>query len=180
VLLNFGRPGASSIITRDVNRLASKRLELAPAVTEVKANRILAVDYGRKRIGLALSDELGLTAQPLETVVRTNRRDNLRRLREICANNAVAQIVVGHPVHMSGEAGEMANEAALFAERLKKETGIAVELLDERLTSWEAAQIMAETRSPGIEGRSLDAIAAAVLLREYLERKHQACAKERD
>jgi Holliday junction resolvase len=70
VLLNFGRPGASSIITRDVNRLASKRLELAPAVTEVKANRILAVDYGRKRIGLALSDELGLTAQPLETVVR--------------------------------------------------------------------------------------------------------------
>jgi len=134
----------------------------------VKPNRILAVDYGRKRIGLALSDELGLTAQPLATVVRTNRRDNLRRLREICIKQGVGRIIVGHPVRMSGEAGEMADEAARFADRLKKETGIDVELMDERLTSWEAGQIVAAMS--GRKGRPLDDVAAALLLREYLER----------
>lgn len=147
----------------------------------MKPNRILAVDYGRKRIGLALSDELGLTAQPLATVVRTNRRDNLRRLREICMNLGVARIIVGHPLHMSGEAGEMADEAARFAEKLKRETGIDVELLDERLTSWEAGQIIGEigrSRS-GRKRESLDDVAAALLLREYLERNAQR-GKERD
>jgi putative Holliday junction resolvase len=154
---------------------------LKRAATEVKPNRILAVDYGRKRIGLALSDELGLTAQPLATLVRTNRRDNLRRLRDICIRQGVARIVVGHPVHMNGEAGEMANEAARFANRLKKETGIDVELLDERLTSWEAGQMIAE-RGPSRsarKGRPLDDVAAALLLREYLERSAQR-TKEKD
>ena len=139
----------------------------------MKPNRILAVDYGRKRIGLALSDELGLTAHPLATVVRTNRRDNFRRLREICIKQGVARIIVGHPLHMNGEAGEMAGEAARFADRLKKETGIDVELMDERLTSWEAGQIAAEMEPSraGTKGRPLDAMAAALLLREYLERR---------
>lgn len=83
---------------------------------------------------------------------------------------------MGHPLHMNGDAGEMANEAARFADRLKKETGIDVELLDERLTSWEARQIVAQTESsrPKRNGKSLDNVAAALLLREYLERKRQA------
>lgn len=133
--------------------------------------RILALDYGRKRIGLAVSDELRLTAQPLQTLVRKNRADDVRRLREICREQGVARIIVGHPVHITGEAGEMAEEAARFAARLKKELGIEVELLDERLTSWEAEQTLAGTRR---SGAPLDDVAAAILLREYLERRPPA------
>lgn len=134
--------------------------------------RILAIDYGRKRIGLALSDELGLTAQPLATLAHTNRRTDAHRLREICRGHGVAHIIVGHPVHMSGQAGDMAGEAVRFAARLKKELGIEVELVDERLTTWDAEQIIAETRPSSRRKQSvLDDVAAAVLLRDYLERK---------
>jgi putative Holliday junction resolvase len=139
-----------------------------------KRRRVLAVDYGRKRIGLALSDELGLTAQPLATVVRVNRQNDLRRLREACRTHGVTHIIVGHPLHMTGEAGEMANEAARFAARLEKEIGIGVELVDERLTSWEAEQTLAETKSSARRrGKPLDDVAAAVLLRDYLERTRE-------
>src|SRR5580700_6792263 len=62
--------------------------------SETKARRILAIDYGRKRIGLALSDELGITAQPLQTLIHKNRRDDVRRLRDICRAHGVARILV--------------------------------------------------------------------------------------
>ena len=148
-----------------------------------KPRRILAVDYGRKRIGLALSDELGLTAQPLGTLVRVNRQKDLSRLREACRTHGVTHIIVGHPLHMTGEAGEMANEAARFAARIEKEIGIDVELVDERLTSWEATQTVAETRPSARRKREpLDDVAAAILLRDYLEqtrgRAHGAAAEK--
>jgi putative Holliday junction resolvase len=136
-----------------------------------RPRRILAVDYGRKRIGLAISDELQLTAQPLLVMNRANRRDDLRRLRDICRKEGVARILVGHPLHITGEAGEMAEEAARFAARLRKELGIEVDLMDERLTSWEAAQMVAESGSAAHrKASSLDDVAAAIFLREYLER----------
>jgi len=142
------------------------------AMKETARRRVLAIDYGRKRIGLALSDELGLTAQPLSTLVRTNRQGDVRRLREICRANGVTQIVVGHPVHMSGETSLMADEAVRFAARLRKELGIGVDLLDERLTSWEAGQMIAEVEPSSRRRRGpLDDVAAAILLREYLEGK---------
>lgn len=148
--------------------------------TERTARRILAIDYGRKRIGLALSDELGVTAQPLLTMHRANRHDDVRRLREICAQNHVGHIVVGHPLHITGEAGEMAEEAARFAGRLAKELGIETELLDERLTTWEAKQTMSEAKPRSRrKGESIDAIAAAVLLREYLENRSEASRRKR-
>ena len=143
--------------------------EISAAVE--KPRRILAVDYGRKRIGLALSDALGLIAQPLATLTRVNRQTDLRRLRQACRTHGVTHIIVGHPLHMTGEAGEMAGEAARFAARLEKEIGIQVELVDERLTSWEAAETVRETKSSGRRRRRpLDDVAAAVLLRDYLER----------
>jgi len=145
-----------------------------PLASGVKPGRILAVDYGRKRIGLALSDELGMTAQPLAVLLRVNRQIDLRRLREICRNHGVFHIIVGHPLHMTGEAGEMAEEAARFAARLEKGVGIAAELVDERLTSWEAGRTVAQTRSSGRNSRgkrgAVDDVAAAILLRDYLER----------
>jgi putative Holliday junction resolvase len=133
--------------------------------------RILALDYGRKRIGLALSDELQLTAQPFQVLKRVNRREDLRYVRDICRKEGVARILVGHPLHITGEAGEMADEAARFAARLRKELGIEVDLVDERLTSWEAAQLIAESGSSSRRKESsLDDVAAAIFLREYLER----------
>jgi len=159
------------------NRLATKNmLERAKTsgslgtASGTAERRILAVDYGRKRIGLALSDELGVTAQPLLTLVRTNYRNDLRRLREICREHSVGRIIVGHPLHMTGAAGEMAAEAERFSIRLRKNLGLPVELVDERLTTWAAEQIAAETKPSRNKKQPLDAVAAAVLLRDYLER----------
>lgn len=145
------------------------------AMHENAPNRVLAIDYGRKRIGLALSDELRLTAQPLAIIMRTNRQGDIRRLRKICRENGVAQIVVGFPVHLTGETSVMAQGAARFAARLQKELGIPVELQDERLTSWEAEQMSAELKSSSRrKDAHVDDMAAAVLLRDYLERKRGA------
>lgn len=125
-----------------------------------------------------------MTAQPLLTLMRTNRRNDLRRLREICRKHGVARILMGHPLHITGEAGVMADEAAQFAERLQKELGIEVKLVDERLTSWEAEQIVAQQKSPNRRKKSsIDDVAAAVLLREYLDRnraRSQHVAAERE
>jgi putative Holliday junction resolvase len=135
-----------------------------------EASRILAIDYGRKRIGLALSDEMRVTARPLAVLTRTNRRNDLRRLREICREHAVAKIVVGLPLHMTGAPGEMADEAARFAARLEKELAVATELVDERLTSWEAEHGLEEAKSARGKGAPVDDLAAAILLRDYLEK----------
>lgn len=142
------------------------------------------MDYGRKRIGLALSDELGLTSGPLTTMRRTNRQSDMRRLREICRRNGVCRIIVGHPLHLSGEAGTMAQEALGFARRLEKAVDIEVEMRDERLTSWEAKQTVAETKSGRAKKGFLDDVAAAILLRDYLEQKrdrgHSSSSVEKD
>ncbi len=167
----FGEMRASRIISCSMSITVPASGGRIPAnvTSDTKARRILAIDYGRKRIGLAISDELGITARPLTTIHRVNRREDLRRLREICRNHSVALIIVGHPLHMSGEAGQMAAEAAGFAKKLEKEIAVEVELVDERLTSWEARQTIAQTNSASRRKRgSLDDVAAAILLRDYL------------
>jgi putative Holliday junction resolvase len=134
------------------------------------STRILAIDYGRKRIGLAVSDVMGLTARPLAVLTRSNRRNDMRRLREVCREQSVSRIVVGHPLNMAGSAGEMADEAARFAARLGKELGLPTELFDERLTSWEAEHSLTEPHSTRRKGEPVDDLAAAILLRQYLEK----------
>lgn len=156
-----------------------------PSAETPPPGRVLAIDYGRRRIGLALSDALGLTSQPLVTLERRNRRNDMRRLRQIVRHHEVRRIVVGHPVHLDGTAGEMAAEAAQFAARIGKELGLPVEMVDERLSSWEAEQHLAGARHAAMKkpgGRpkhagEIDRVAAAVILRDYLERKRKR-AKE--
>ncbi|MGH9790789.1 MAG: Holliday junction resolvase RuvX [Candidatus Acidiferrales bacterium] len=149
--------------------MATSRKVHAPAVAA--RARVLAVDYGRRRIGLAISDEMGLTARPLATLTRTNRRNDLRRLREIARENSVGRILVGHPLNLDGTAGEMAGEAARFAERVRKELGLPVELADERLSTWEAEQMHGARPRRRQREVPVDAVAAAVILRDYLERR---------
>ncbi len=171
--------------------------ESQPHAAGRAGGRILAIDYGRRRIGLALSDDLHLTAQPLATLLRTNRRDDLRRLREIVREHGVREILVGHPVHLDGVAGEMAAEAQRFATRVQKAFGLPVQLYDERLTSWEADGVVrSEKPRRGLRGRTpgtstrrghlyhrnqqpaRDHFAAAILLRDYLESgRHKPRAK---
>jgi putative holliday junction resolvase len=149
----------------------------SPAVsqggTARSEGRVLAIDYGRRRLGLAISDPLGVTAHPLATWTRANRRQDLARLRTLCGEQGISRIVVGWPLQLSGARGDMASQAASFADRIRKELGIPVELVDERLSSWEAKQVLADNdaakgRSLNPTHRRLDKVAAAVILRDYL------------
>jgi putative Holliday junction resolvase len=143
--------------------------------------RILAVDYGRARIGLAIAESLQGIAQPLGTLKRINRNEDMRRLRELARDNSVRLILVGLPLRLDGARAEMAQETQRFAERMRKQIGVAVEMADERLTSWEAERVLEEEfgrKSKQIDGASkkkgaakftVDSIAATIILREYLE-----------
>lgn len=155
------------------------------------SRRILALDYGRSRIGIALADSAVGLAQPLCTLERVNRNEDMRRLRELAREHGVRQIVVGLPLRLDGSRGEMAEEVEGFAQRVRKQVGVPVEMVDERLTSWEAERLLEEVagrvmkdpagrskKSKLDDGRmSVDAVAAAVILKEYLERG-QAGEKE--
>lgn len=147
--------------------------------------RILALDYGRSRIGIALADSAVGLAQPFCTLERINRNEDMRRLREMAREHGVKQIVVGLPLRLDGTRGDMAEEAEGFAQRLRKQVGVPVEMVDERLTSWEAERLLEEVqgrviKSPAGTGKAakkdlgrlgVDAVAAAVILKEYLERR---------
>jgi len=143
---------------------------------------ILAIDYGQKRLGLALSDESGVTSQPFAIWTRINRRRDLARLREVVRRHAVSRIVIGLPLHLDGTPSEMSEEVEGFAARVERALGVPVEMVDERLSSWEAEQIVRANKSTGSSRRrrkpgagrrqqtSLDDVAAAVVLRDYLAR----------
>jgi putative Holliday junction resolvase len=148
------------------------------------AGSVLAVDYGRARIGLAIADPETQLPRPLLTLERVNRNEDMRRLRELAREYGVRQIVVGLPLRLDGTRGEMAEEATRFAARLRKQLGLRVDMLDERLTSWEAERLLEEQsgrvlhdtrhrkKEPKAGGTSVDAVAAAVILKEYLEQQH--------
>src|SRR5439155_23768463 len=110
---------------------------------------ILAVDYGRARIVLALADSETCMAQPISTLERLNRNEDMRRLRELVRENSVKQMVVWLPLSLDGTRGEMAEEAERFAQRTRKQIGVPVELVDERLTCWEAERLLED-----VQGRS--------------------------
>src|SRR5205085_4433845 len=132
--------------------------------------RILALDLGKRRIGLAISDELGITAQGLETHQRTNMREDLSRLESLISERNVVSLLMGNPLHMSGREGRQAEYTRDFADRLKERTGVPVEFWDERLTSVEANRVLRES-GISIEKRAaaVDRLAAVILLESYLQ-----------
>jgi putative Holliday junction resolvase len=136
------------------------------------SKRLLALDLGSVRIGVALSDSLALTAQPLETVERIGPRKDLRRISEIVRTNDVGTVIVGLPLLMSGEEGEKAAEAREFAAALARRLpGVAIELWDERLTTVEAERTMLSGNVRREKRKkSVDALAAVLILQSYLDR----------
>jgi len=135
------------------------------------APRFLALDVGAKRIGIAVSDELGLTAQPVLTLaVHRNPRDDLRSIARLARRFAVAGIVVGNPLHLSGDASPQAVKTQQFAARLGELTGLPIHLWDERLTSREAHQILYEAgRAREDHKQVVDQVAATLILQSFLD-----------
>ena len=132
--------------------------------------RVLALDPGKRRIGLAISDELGLTAQGLPTLVRKNRSHDFEALRRTIAQREVKLVIVGNPLHMSGESGSQSQEAVRLARSLAKHCDIKVELWDERLTTREATHVLRQS-GIGIEKRKavVDRLSATLILQSYLD-----------
>ena len=132
--------------------------------------RILALDLGKKRIGLALSDPLGITAQGLPTLQRTRIREDLAALAALIEEREVTLILMGHPLHMSGAESRQAAYTREFAERLGRLTGKEIKLWDERLTTVEAQRVLRQS-GIGIEkrARAVDQLAAVILLESYLD-----------
>ena len=133
------------------------------------APRIMGLDVGDRRIGVAVSDPLGLTAQPLMTLVRTNRRQDLKSLLRLIRRYDCAEIVVGNPLYMSGDQSPQAAKAQAFAQMLREETGLPVHLWDERLTTTEAHRHLHAAGRPGSEHKAVvDQVAAVLILEGWL------------
>jgi putative holliday junction resolvase len=132
--------------------------------------RILAIDYGARKVGLAVSDELRLTAQGLPTYRRGNKKADFDYLRRLIRQYGVSEIVVGLPLRMSGEEGIQAERVQAFAEELRGKFKLPVHLFDERLTSVEANRVLRETEM-SIQRRAevVDQLAAVLILQAYME-----------
>lgn len=133
--------------------------------------RSLGIDFGEKRIGLAISDPEGRLAVPLATLERRNDRSALRQIAEIVQREGVGRLVLGEPVDLEGRRGPFAGRVRRFGERLAEMTGLPLEMIGEALTSAEAAGRLREAgigarRNPG----RIDAVAAQILLQEALDR----------
>ncbi len=134
-------------------------------------SRILAVDWGERRIGLAVSDPQGIIATGLETVEVVSERKALARVAEVARASGATRIVVGLPLLMSGERGEAAEAATRFAELLATRTGLPVDTYDERLTSALSERRLREVGHRGGKKRArMDQGAAMALLESYLQR----------
>lgn len=139
--------------------------------------RILGLDVGSRRIGVAVSDPLGITAQGLETLERRNKRHDFEQLRQVIREYQVKEIVVGLPLRMSGAEGTQSEKMRAFAEELQKKFGLPVHLWDERLTSAEANRFLRETElSIEKRGKAVDRMAAILILQGWMEQRAGAAS----
>ena len=135
--------------------------------------RYLGLDVGNRRIGVAVSDELGIAAHPVLTLERRrNSRDDLRSLARLARRFRVAGIVVGNPLHLSGDESSQTTRTQVFAAALGELTGLPIHLRDERLTTREAHQILYEAGHPRQQHRRVvDQVAATLILQAFLDEK---------
>ncbi len=131
--------------------------------------RILGLDHGTKRIGVALSDELGWTAQPLETYQRRSLDADLAHIRELVIEHEVGRVVIGLPLRTSGEVGPEAQAVEQFRQLLEGALPVPVVAWDERHTTQSAEAVLLEADvSRAKRKQVIDRIAAAILLKDYL------------
>ncbi len=137
--------------------------------------RIMGLDYGAKTVGVAISDALLLTAQGVETICRTQEnklRKTLARIKSLCEEYEVTEIVLGFPKNMNNTIGDRAEKSLEFAEMLKKRTGLPIVMWDERLTTVEATRTLIESGVRREKRKEyVDKIAAVFILQSYLDAK---------
>jgi len=133
-------------------------------------SRVLGLDVGSRRIGVAVSDPLGITAQGLETLQRKNKKHDFAYLRRLIRDHEIGEIVVGLPLRMSGAEGIQAQKIQLFADELRKYFKLPIHLWDERLTSAEANRLLRETDlSIEKRGQAVDRMAAILILQSWMD-----------
>lgn len=133
-------------------------------------NKIMGLDVGKKRIGVSLSDPLGFTAQPYDTISREPEEQAIETLKSICEQNNVEKIVIGLPKNMNGTIGEQAEDCISFGNLLKNNFEVIFE--DERLTSRQAENILALQGKKYTKNKGLvDLKSACIILQQYLDRK---------
>jgi putative holliday junction resolvase len=141
---------------------------------ESSSGRMLGMDVGARRIGLAVSDPLGITAQGIPTLQRRNKRTDFAELERIIRDYSVSEIVVGYPLRLSGAVSAQTGHVTAFADELRRKFALPVHLWDERLTSAEANRLLRET-DMSIRRRAevVDQMAAVLILQSFMEnRKH--------
>lgn len=132
--------------------------------------RIMGLDYGTKRIGVAMSDELLLTAQGSKTIFNTSAAESISAIAKLVAENGVIEVVVGLPISMNGTHSQKTKEVIEFAENLAKSLSVPVKTLDERLTTAQAERALLEAdMSRGKRKRLNDMVAAQLILQGYLD-----------
>jgi putative Holliday junction resolvase len=140
--------------------------------------RVMALDVGKVRVGIALTDPLGYTAQPLLTVWRKTRGEDLRSILRLIRKHEVVEIVVGNPLHLSGDISPWAAKVQEFAEELRIRSGLPVQLWDERLSSVAAHEILDEAGYDRKDRRYvIDQVAAVVILRGWMDAREQAATR---
>jgi len=132
--------------------------------------RVLAIDFGMRRMGLAVSDALGITAQGLPTLSRTRLDNDLQKIRELTEEYSTEGVIVGNPLGHGGGETTMSRKAAEFAEKLRRRVDCPVVLWDERLTSVQANRALRDSGlTLGKRQRAVDRVAAVLLLQSYLD-----------
>ncbi len=138
--------------------------------TQAQVPRILGFDVGDRRIGLAISDPLGYTAQPLFTLHRTSRRADMKSIARVLRKHGVIEAVVGNPLYMSGDQSPQAAKAQAFAEDLRTEFSLTVHLWDERLSTTQAHRHLDDAGHAAMGRKGIiDQVAAVLILQSFLE-----------
>jgi len=137
----------------------------------IESGRILGIDFGSKRIGLAMSDPFQLVASTLKTLVNKNMSEVAQNILEITRQYQIKAVVIGQPLHMSGDKGDMADKVHQFAQILDKVISIPIFYWDERWTTKSAEKLLIETgKSPSKNRKKIDQLAAAFMLQGFLDR----------
>ena len=141
--------------------------------------RVLALDYGKKRMGVAVSDGLGLTAQPLTTIERKGFKTDSRIIEELCREREVEELVVGLPVRMDGTMGPEVEAVMRFVDKLQEFLGLPIHTWDERLSTVAAERVLIEADlSRRKRKKVVDRVAAAWILQAWLDRRHREIAEQ--
>ena len=131
--------------------------------------RLLALDVGEKRVGVALSDETQTLARPLLTLKRASRKEDFAKLAAVCREHGIVKVIVGLPRTLRGEEGPQAQRVRRYATELQAALNLPMDFWDERFSSVDAQERLARSsRKPRAKGE-IDAAAAAIILQEYLD-----------